>query len=145
MEGGSNDRKIDGGTSSEQSKKNNKNRGDVVSSSRPGAFSSSYTPIDRLRAKIGGGYDDRKIDVGTSSEQLRTSNENRGDGVSSPRPGAISSSSTPYDERRKAKMEGKLGVSNSGHVDGGSFSGQTRASEERQSDVVSSSIPGAIS
>ena len=81
MEGRSDDRITDGRTSSDRPRANNENKGDGVSLARPGAFSSSATRSERLRAKMEGGSNDRKRDGVTSSEQPKTNNENRGDGV----------------------------------------------------------------
>ena len=137
---------IDGGSFSGQLRSSEERESDGASSSMPAAISSSATRSERLRAKIEGGSDNRKIDGGTSYEQPKTNNENKGDGVSSSMPGSFSSSATPDDERWRAKMEGRLGIRKSGaHIDGGSFSGQLRSSEERESDGASSSMPAAIS
>ena len=94
MEGGSNDIKRDGGTSSEKPKTNNEKKSDGLSLSRPGDFSSSSTRSELLRDKIEGGSNDRKIDGGTSSDQTNENNENKGDGVSSSMPSDFSLSTT---------------------------------------------------
>ena len=131
MEGGYNDRKRDCGTSSDCPRANNENKGDGVSSEIPGAFSSSATRSKRLRAKTEGGFDYRKIDGGTSSEQPKTNNEKKGDGVSSSIPSAFSSYTT-RSKRLREKMEGG---SNDIKRDGGTSSEKPKTNNEKKAMV----------